>query len=76
MKKNMGSFDRTIRILAAILVAVLYFTHTISGFWAILLGIIAIILVVTSLVNFCPLYKVLGISSCRQGKKQETINPS
>jgi len=56
MKKNMGNADRIIRILAAIIVAILYFTGVISGLVAIFLGVVAIIFVLTSLVSFCPLY--------------------
>ncbi len=63
MKKNMSTADRIVRILAAIAVAILYFTNAISGTIAIVLLSIAVIFIITSLVNFCPLYQVLGIST-------------
>jgi hypothetical protein len=63
MKKNMGSADKLIRILIAAVIAVLYFTHLISGTIATVLGILAIILVATSFINFCPLYLPFGIST-------------
>lgn len=63
MKKNMGSLDRIIRIGIAILVAVLYFTNVISGTWAIILGILALVFLLTSLVGTCPLYMPFGIST-------------
>lgn len=59
----MGSTDKIIRLLAAVLVAVLYYTGVISGTTAIVLGVIAIIFVITSMLNFCPLYTVLGINT-------------
>jgi len=65
MKKNMGQIDRIIRLALAVLVAVLYFTGVISGTWAIILGILAVIFLVTGLVGTCPLYKVLGISTLK-----------
>ena len=65
MKKNMGSIDRIIRILIAAVVAVLYFTGTIGGTLAIVLGVLAIIFVATSLVSFCPLYLPFGLSTCK-----------
>lgn len=68
MKKNMGLADRMIRILVAIIVAALYFTHVISGTLAIVLGILAIVFVATSLVSFCPLYLPLGINTCEKKK--------
>ncbi len=66
MKKNIGSIDKIIRIVAAIIVAVLYFTKTISGTTAVVLGIVAAVLLLTSLINFCPLYVILGTNTCKR----------
>ena len=63
MKKNMGTLDRIIRLALVVLIVVLYFTGVISGTWAIILGILAVILLVTSLISFCPLYLPFGIST-------------
>ncbi|HQO22052.1 MAG TPA: DUF2892 domain-containing protein [Spirochaetota bacterium] len=63
MKRNMGIIDRTIRILLAAAVAVFYFTGQLSGIAAIVLGAIAVIFILTSLVGVCPLYYPLGIST-------------
>jgi hypothetical protein len=68
MKKNMGSADRIIRILLAIAIAILYFTHQISGTAAIILGALAIIFVATSFISFCPLYLPFGISTRKKQK--------
>ena len=56
MKKNMGNADRIIRVLVAVVVAALYFTNQISGTLAAILGLFAVIFVVTSAMSFCPLY--------------------
>jgi len=69
MKKNMGTTDRAIRVLVAIIIAVLYFTHVISGTLAIVLGIIAAIFLLTSFIGFCPLYLPLGINTCKKKKQ-------
>ena len=66
MTKNMGNVDRIIRFLLAVLVAVLYFTGVISGTVAIILGIIAAIFLVTSLIGFCPLYVPLKFSTRKE----------
>ena len=63
MKKNMGTTDRIIRLLLVALVAVLYFTNVISGTLALILGILAVIFLITSLISFCPLYLPFGIST-------------
>jgi Na+(H+)/acetate symporter ActP len=66
MRKNMGAVDRSIRTILAIIVVVLYFTGDISGVAAIILGIIALVFLVTSFVGFCPLYTLFGISTIRK----------
>lgn len=66
MEKNMGATDKTIRIIIAIAIAVLYYMDIISGTTAIVLGIIAIIFALTSLINFCPLYSLFGINTCKR----------
>ena len=64
MKKNMGSMDRVVRILIVIAIAVLYSQEIITGTAAIILGVVASIFLLTSLVSFCPLYKIVGLSTC------------
>lgn len=64
MKKNMGTADKVIRVILAIIVGVLYFTGTISGTLGIVLLVLAGIFVLTSLVSFCPLYAPFGIKTC------------
>ena len=46
MKKNMGTIDRIIRILLASVVIILYITGSITGFAAIILGILAIVFII------------------------------
>jgi hypothetical protein len=64
MKKNMGNADRAIRVIIAILVAVLYFTNVISGTLGLILLIVAGVFVLTSLISFCPLYSLIGLNTC------------
>ncbi|MBL1215780.1 MAG: DUF2892 domain-containing protein [Ignavibacteriae bacterium] len=63
MKNNMGTADRIIRTILALLVIALYVTGDISGLAAIILGIFALIFLATSLVGVCPLYKVINVST-------------
>lgn len=65
MKPNMGTVDKVIRIALALLVGVLYFTGQISGTLAIVLGIFAVIFLLTSAISFCPLYAPFGFSTRR-----------
>ena len=63
MKKNMGTIDRIVRLALVALVAVLYFTNVIGGTLAIILGILALVFLVTSLFGVCPLYMPFGLST-------------
>ncbi len=60
----MGSADKIIRILIAVVVAILYFTNTITGTFGIILLVLAGVFVLTSLVSFCPLYTLFGLNTC------------
>lgn len=63
MKKNMGTTDKVIRVLVAVVILVLYFTHVITGTLAVILLILAAVFVVTSLLGLCPLYLLFGLST-------------
>ena len=62
----MGAIDQLIRILTAITIAVLYYLGKIDGTLAIILMAVAVILILTSLVSFCPIYNIFGINSCKR----------
>lgn len=63
MKKNMGKIDKTIRIIAAILIGVLYYTGTITGTLGLVLLILGAVFLLTSFISFCPLYLPFGLST-------------
>ena len=67
MKKNIGSLDSNIRITLAIVLSLLFLGKFIVGALGIIAFVIGIVLLLTSLINFCPLYKLLGITT----KKEE-----
>jgi len=66
MKKNMGTIDKIVRIVLALVAVVLYFTNVVSGVFGIVLLVLAGIFVLTSLIGFCPLYFPFGISTCKK----------
>lgn len=66
MKKNMGNIDRSLRVIIALVVAILYFAGLISGTVAIILGILAAVFILTSLVGTCPLYLPFGLSTKKE----------
>ena len=66
MKKNMGTLDRAFRSIIAVGIGVLYFTGRISGTLAIVLGVVAVVFLITSFVSWCPAYGPLGVSTCKK----------
>lgn len=63
MKKNMGTFDRAIRIVIALVLLILIFSGQITGTLAYVLGIISVVFLVTSAIGWCPLYTIIGFST-------------
>lgn len=64
----MGNIDKIIRILVAIVIAVLFFRNVISGTLGIVLLVLAGVFVLTSVMSFCPLYTLVGINTCTKDK--------
>ena len=65
MKKNMGSTDRIIRFVIAGIMALLYFSGTVSGTLGYIALAVGAIMLLTSFVSFCPLYAPFGIKTCK-----------
>ena len=70
MKKNMGLIDRVIRVIAAVVVGLLYVNDIISGTIAIVLLLFAVIFLITSSLSACPLYLPFGISTKAKSSKE------
>ena len=64
MKKNIGSTDKIIRYLIAIVICILYLTNTVTGVFSIVLLVVAAILILTSLFSFCGIYAIFGFNTC------------
>lgn len=63
MLQNMGTLDRALRAAVALVVAVRYLTGTISGTAALVLGAVAFVFALTSVVGTCPAYLPFGLST-------------
>jgi hypothetical protein len=70
MKKNLGTADRIIRVLAAVAIGVLVLTGALSGTMAWIFGILGIVLLLTGTAAFCPLYLPVKFSTLGKGKSQ------
>jgi len=66
MVKNMGSADRIIRLLVAIVLIGLYAGGILTGIWGIVSLVLAGVFILTSMVSVCPLYLPFGIRTNRQ----------
>lgn len=64
MNLNMGKADRLIRTIVAVALIGLLIGGQVTGSLAILAGVVAAIFLVTSLIGLCPLYRLLGLSTC------------
>ncbi len=64
MQKNMGNLDRGVRVAVAIAAAVLYFAGILTGTIGIVALVVAAVFLLTSAVGFCPLYRLVGVSTC------------
>ncbi len=65
MKTNMGGTDRVIRVILAVVFAVLFFTGTVPGTLGIVLVVLGGVFLATSVISFCPLYTLVGMNTCK-----------
>lgn len=65
MKKNVGSIDKAIRFIIALVLVLLYALEIVTGVWGYVALGIAAIMVITSLISFCGLYALIGVNTCK-----------
>lgn len=65
MKKNVGTLDRILRLVIAIIFAYLYFSGTITGALGIILLVLGVVFALTSLFSFCPLYRLFKFNTLK-----------
>jgi Inner membrane protein YgaP-like, transmembrane domain len=62
MIKNVGSLDKTLRLIAGITILVVGYLN--NSWW----GLIGLIPIITSITNFCPIYIPLKMSTIKSKK--------
>jgi DUF2892 family protein len=62
MKLNVGGIDRTLRIIAGLVLLSLMLVLQGDAKW---FGLIGLVPLGTALIRWCPFYPVFGISTCR-----------
>ncbi|WP_306642398.1 YgaP family membrane protein [Sanyastnella coralliicola] len=69
MKENVGSIDRIVRVLIAILASMMYFSGLVSGILGYIVLAVGGIMLLTSITGVCPIYKMFGMSTCKRRKQ-------
>jgi hypothetical protein len=69
MNNNISNIDRTVRFLVFVTAIILFLLDILTGWAAYLVITIGTVLLVTSLLSFCPIYRVLGISTYQRKTK-------
>ncbi|WP_460854204.1 YgaP family membrane protein [Pseudomaricurvus hydrocarbonicus] len=59
MKTNVGTIDRTIRVVVGLILLALVVVGP-KTLW----GLIGLVPLLTGLVGFCPLYRLIGLNTC------------
>jgi hypothetical protein len=70
MVRNESNVDRTVRALVGAVLLIAWVAGWLTGTLAVVLGVVGIVLLATAAMGFCPLYRVLGISTCPVPQKR------
>jgi len=65
MKKNVGSIDKIIRLIIAIVAVYASYTGMVASPWNYVLYAVAVIMLVTALSGSCPIFSIFGVSSSK-----------
>ncbi len=65
MTKNEGTIDRVARGVVAVVALILAFVVGIGSIVGVILALIGVVMAVTAVVGFCPLYRLVGVSTDR-----------
>jgi Flp pilus assembly protein TadB len=66
MRPNVGNTERLNRFIIAALGLLLILTETFSGTWMYITAVICILMLITGAIKFCPIYRIIGISTRRK----------
>jgi hypothetical protein len=76
MKINLRRIDIVIRGTVAAIIALLYLANIISGTTTLILGSIVLVLFITSVISFCPMYSIFDLNSSRKKKVERNFSLS
>ncbi|RLD83795.1 MAG: DUF2892 domain-containing protein [Bacteroidetes bacterium] len=68
MKKNVGSIDKVVRLIIAVIAVYVAYKGIVASPWDYVLYAVAGIMVITSLMGSCPLFSIFGINTCKVKK--------
>jgi hypothetical protein len=63
MKKNVGSADQIVRYILAAIIIALFMLKVVTGVLGFILLAVAAVFIVTALLNFCPIWWILGVKT-------------
>jgi hypothetical protein len=64
MVRNEGTVDRVVRVVVGLVLVAAWAFGWLTGTLAVVLGVVGIVLIGTGAAGFCPLYRMLGLSTC------------
>lgn len=68
MTTNVGKFDRIVRLILALILVYLQWSGKVTGTLSYVLMVVALVMLATSFMKFCPLYKIIGFNSCQKSE--------
>jgi hypothetical protein len=71
-RQNAGIGDRDIRIVLAAFFGLIALFAPFGGLWQLIPAVLALVMLVTAAIGFCPLYAVFGMNTCRVKSKPVT----
>lgn len=71
MKINIGPSDKLMRLIIALVLILLFYFEVITGTLGLIALVLAFVLAITSLINFCPIYTIFRINTSKKKEKNK-----
>lgn len=69
MKPNVGTTDKLIRFLIAIVLVALFLFDVLTGTWGIVAIVVASALTLSNILGYCFFYTLIGVNTCKARKE-------
>lgn len=64
LKRNVGGWDRAVRVILGLALLAFVITGDLQGVWGVIAFLVGSVALITGVIRYCPVNRMLGVNSC------------